>query len=138
MNDLAAQQQEKDPLLQNILNLKELQRRMEIIDAKKKELQAEIDKLRLHEIPNEMSSRDTTSLKGEWGRCTLTTDISVSVADQIRLQEWLKDNEFGDLIKETVNSSTLKAWVKEQLVAGTELPGFINISPFSRAVLYKS
>lgn len=135
MNNTA---QEKDPLYQNILNLKELQRRMEILDQRKKELQAEIDRLRLHEIPNEMAARDTTSLKGEWGRCTLTSDLSVSVSDQIGLQSWLTENEFGDLIKPTVNSSTLKAWVKEQLVAGTELPELIKVSPFSRAVLYKS
>ena len=135
MNDTA---QEKDPLYQNILNLKELQRRMEILDQRKKELQAEIDRLRLHEIPNEMAARDTTSLKGEWGRCTLTSDLSVSVSDQTTLQAWLQENGFGDLIKPTVNSSTLKAWVKEQLGSGTDMPDVIKYSPFSRAVLYKS
>src|SRR6478735_8179586 len=129
---------DKDPLLQSILNLKELQRRMDILDERKKELQKEIDQLRLHDIPNEMAARDTTSLKGEWGRCTLTSDLSVSAGDKGALHSWLKDNGHEDLIVPTVNSSTLRAWVKEQLVAGNELPGTINIAPFSRAVLYKA
>lgn len=127
-----------DPLIQHILNFKELQRRYDIIDAQRKEIAAQMDQLRLHEIPNEMANRDMTSLKGEWGRCTLTADLSISVRDKLTLHQWLEENGQGDLIQPTVNSSTLKAWVKEQMGAGSPVPDVIKISPFSRAVLYKS
>lgn len=129
-----------DPLIQHILNFKELQRRYDILDGQRKEIMAQMDQLRLHEIPNEMSNRDVTSLKGEWGRCTLTADLSVSTPAQNKLefQQWLRDNGHGDLIQDTVNASTLKAWVKEQMGNGVEIPDLIKVSPFSRAVLYKN
>ena len=131
-----------DELMSKILQMKELQARMDRGKALLAELQKEYDKLRLFDIPNAMSEMDTSSIKGEWGRCTLTGDLTVSVKDKEGLHKWLKDNDLADLIVPQVNSQTLKAWVKEQLIAGggaSPVPEtIIVINPFSRAVLYKS
>jgi len=65
----------------------------------------------------------------------LRTDLQVSDIAEMReaLYQTLRDQGFGDLIKETVNPQTLKAFVKEQ-VADTEddeLPEWI--APYVRA-----
>lgn len=129
-------------LIDNIMRMKELAARMERGKALMSELQEEYDKLRLFDVPNQMAEQDTTSLKGEWGRCTLTSDLTVKVKDKQALHVFLIENGSGDLIVPQVNAQTLKAWVKEQLIAkgGVEpLPDTIaQINPFSRAVLYKS
>ena len=38
------------------------------------------------------------------------------------LYEWLKENGFGDLVYETVNTNSLAAFVREQLEEADELP----------------
>lgn len=126
-------------LVDNILKMKALKAEIDELDEAKKILQAEYDKLRLFDVPNEMSEQDTTSLKGEWGRCTLTADLTVKVNDKSELHKWLQDSGYGDLIVPTVNPQTLKAFVKEQMGNGAALPETILVvNPFSRAVLYKS
>lgn len=127
-------------LIDKILRMQELDAQMEELKAAAAILREEYDKLRLHDIPNEMAEQDTTSLKGAWGRCTLTTDLNVRVKDKLALHKHLEDEGAGDLIVPTVNAQTLKSWVKEQMGSGTlPLPVEIaEISPFSRAVLYKN
>lgn len=129
-------------LMQKIMRMKELQARMDKGKALMAELQAEYDKLRLFDVPNEMAEQDITSTKGEWGRCTLTGDLTVKVNDKDGLHNWLRKNNFGDLIVPQVNSQTLKAWVKEQMQNGggvVPVPdSIIVVNPFSRAVLYKN
>lgn len=127
-----------EDLLQKIYDMQALQAEIEEKDAVIKQLRKEYDQLRLFDIPNMMAEMDLTSFKGTWGRCTLTGDLHVSVKDKVGLHEWLKDGGNGSLIVPTVNAQTLKAFCKEQMVNGTELPEkILNISPFTRAVLYK-
>lgn len=38
------------------------------------------------------------------------------------LYEWLKTNNFGGLVKETVNANSLRAFIKEQMEDTDELP----------------
>lgn len=112
---------------------------MDAIDEVWKPLQKRYDELRLGEIPAEMAAEDVTSIKGGFGRCTLQSDLHVSAPNKQALHKWLTDNGNGDLIIPTVNAQTLKAFCKEQLHAGAELPATVlNVSPFSRAVIYKN
>lgn len=131
-----------EELMGKILQMKALQKRMDNGKELLATLQKEYDQLRLHDIPNAMSEMDTSSIKGEWGRCTLTGDLTIKVKEKEELHKWLKDNNFADLIVPQVNAMTLKAWVKEQLISGGGVipvpEQIIVISPFSRAVLYKS
>jgi hypothetical protein len=111
---------------------------LDALDEVWKPLQKRYDELRLGEIPAEMAAEDITSIKGGFGRCTLQSDLHVSAPNKILLHDWLKDTGNGDLIIPTVNAQTLKAFCKEQMGKGAELPATVlNINPFSRAVIYK-
>lgn len=128
-------------LIDDIQRMRELDTLMKELDDVRKPLQEEYDQLRLHKIPNAMAEQDTTSVKGAFGRCTLTSDLTLKTPDKEKLHEWLTESGFGDLIVTvpTVNPMTLKAFVKEQMKEGTVIPeDVVLISPFSRAVLYKS
>lgn len=125
-------------LMDDILLMQELGRQIEALQTQESELRREYDRLRLHAIPNAMAEQDTTSIKGDWGRCTLQSDLHVKVNDKVGLHDWLNSNGHGSLIVPTVNAQTLKAFCKEQIVNGAELPEIVEISPFSRAVIYKN
>lgn len=114
---------------------------MDAIDEVWKPLQKRYDELRLGEIPAEMAEEDVRSITGGFGRCTLQSDLHVSAPDKHRLHTWLEQTGNGALIIPTVNAQTLKAFCKEQLHArdGIELPASVlNVTPFSRAVIYKN
>lgn len=105
-------------------------------------LQRAFDRIRLGLLPEAMAALDggvrTINVEG-LGRIGLTSDMYVSVlsADQQRLQVWLVENNFEDLIKETVNSSTLKAWAVKRFKEGKEIPEFVKLTPFTRATITK-
>lgn len=126
-------------LVELILRMKDLQDEIEHFDTIIKDLRARYDQLRLFDIPNAMAEAgDTRSITGDFGRCTLTADLHVKTPDKFALHAWLNESGNGSLIVPTVNAQTLKAFVKEQLVNGTPPPEtIIQVSPFSRAVLYK-
>jgi hypothetical protein len=64
--------------------------------------------------------------------------VSVPAALRGKFYEWLRTSGFDDLIVETVNSSTLKAWCKEQQKMGKAPPDdLIKITPFTRASITK-
>lgn len=124
-------------LTENILKMKALKAEIDKLDDQKKFLQEQYDKLRLFDVPNEMAEQDLTSMRGEWGRCTLTGDLTVKVLDKQGLHIWLQAEGFGDLIVPTVNAQTLKSFAKEQLREGVVFPPEVaEVNPFSRAVLY--
>lgn len=124
-------------LTENILKMKALKAEIDKLDDEKKFLQEQYDKLRLFDVPNEMAEQDLTSIRGEWGRCTLTGDLTVKVLDKQGLHVWLQAEGFGDLIVPTVNAQTLKSFAKEQLREGIVFPPEVaEVNPFSRAVLY--
>lgn len=92
-------------------------------------------------LPEKMSAdgMQNVTVKGV-GRLSISTDMQVSVLAENRmlLQRWLKDNGFGELVVETINSSTLKAFVKERVNEGNDLPfDLINIHAFEQVTLTK-
>lgn len=122
-----------------IWQMKNLGDQIEELNEMKKNLQAEYDQLRLIDVPNAMMEMDDVrSITGDFGRCTLTGDMHVKVlSDKQTLHKWLEDGGNGALIVPTVNAQTLKAFCKEQLQSGEQLPEeIISIAPFTRAVIY--
>jgi len=74
------------------------------------------------------------------GRINIRADIwcSVKKGSKDALHEWMREHDMEDLIVEGINSSTLKAWVKEQTKKAQAVPNdLINITPYSRAVITK-
>jgi len=109
------------------------------LDLLWKPLQKRYDELRLNDIPAEMAEEDVRSITGDFGRCTLQSDLHVSAPDKVSLHLWLESTGNGSLIIPTVNAQTLKAFCKEQMTNGTELPeSVLKVTPFSRAIIYKS
>lgn len=105
--------------------------------------QKKFDILRLQIIPDRMCEDDMQSIKiAGIGRLSLTNDAHVSVASGMKydLHKWLKDNGFEEVIQPSVNSSTLKAFIKEQKREGNPVPDerTINYAPFLRASLTKT
>lgn len=69
------------------------------------------------------------------GRVTVSHRYSCSMLDKVAGIDWLKSNGHGDIVQETVNSSTLAAFSKSMLEdEGKELPEDIfkvGTSPFT-------
>ena len=59
--------------------------------------------------------------------------------NQQALSDWLVEHGYGSMIKPTINSSTLKAFVKEQMKDGGEYPqDLLSITPYELASIVKA
>lgn len=121
--------------------MKELAAAFDIIKPVYDSINAEYDNIRKKTLPDLMAAEDmrTATFDGI-GRIQLAADCYASIpADQQDTAfAWFRENNYGDLIKETVHSATLKAWAKEGLANGRELPeGVFKIEPYVRASIVK-
>ena len=109
--------------------------------AVKAELQKRYDFIRFTFVPSVMEDEGIESARIEGvGRVYLSSDVNVSVkaGKSDEAQVWLVDTENGDLIKETVNSSSLRALIKSMMKKGEEVPyDIFNVSPFTRSQINK-
>jgi len=121
-----------------IERMKELGDDLDRLDEEKKPIQKEYDELRLIHIPSFMAEEDIRSVTGGFGRCTLTSDLYVTVKNKTEMHAWLNETGNEALIVPTVNAQSLKAFCKEQLSKHNELPDeeVLKVTPFSRAVIY--
>lgn len=118
------------------------QRRKEALEQDLKNANAEFDVLRFEAVPELMDTQGVERVSYEGiGRVSLTADLRIQTfaAARSSLFEWLTTNKLGDLITETVNPSTLKAWVKNRLKEGKELPPseLLRVTPITRASITK-
>lgn len=122
----------------------------------------ELQVITLRVVPERFLKDEITSMNvAGIGRLGISKDAHCTVppANAEQLQQWLIDNDFGDLIKPTVNSSSLKALVKSlekdtlasddvvfdpsaAEVESEETPfeqicKIVNYSPFMRAAVTK-
>jgi len=80
-------------------------------------------KLSREQVPEVMRAHNIKNITIEGvGRVTLGTRWSASMPDKAAGFEWLRANEHGGVIQETVNAQTLGALAKELNLEGTELP----------------
>jgi hypothetical protein len=67
------------------------------------------------------------------------TDIeiypSVKKSDESDFHDWLRKNKLGGIIVDYIHFKTLQATVKEQLIAGTNFPEYVNIAKVPTATL---
>lgn len=131
------------------MTLVELVREMKMVQSAKesaedvvKSLNKKFDFLRITKIPQVMEDEGIQRLSVDGvGRVSLTADMHVSVKEGQKdaFYDWLRDNGREDLIQPTVNSSTLKATVKNMVKQGEEFPDqLLNVNPFTRASITKS
>lgn len=99
------------------------------------------DFLRLIKIPQMFEQREISMLKvAGVGRCQLAGDLHASIVSSKKEEafQFLRDSGRSGLIQEAVNSSTLKAAMKDAIKQGEEIPeDLIRITPFTRASLVK-
>ena len=71
--------------------------------------------------------------------CMDQVSVKTPAENKSALYEWLHDHDAESIISETVNSSTLAAFVRQQMKAGDEYPVDIcEISAYSTASLRKA
>ena len=74
------------------------------------------------------------------GRVQLSHQASCKQKDFNALTEWMKKHGHEDLIKETINSSSLNAFIKAQIAAGEEIPSddIIEFKPYTVGSVVKA
>lgn len=131
------------------MKLQELARELSQLKSAKDKIEDElsainkrIEILARQEIPEAMDEAGVQNVKFEGiGKIYLKGDVFASIPAESRdaAYEWLELTGRGSLIKPTVNSSSLKAAVKEWLTQGEEIPEeLIKVTPYTQAVLTRS
>lgn len=90
--------------------------------------------------PARLEERDVTALTiKDIGRVTVQPDVYVSIKRENHEDAYqeLRDLGFEDMITETVNGSTLAAFVRNRLKSGEEIPEGITYTPYQRAVIQR-
>lgn len=110
----------------------------DMIESAKKELGAFKEYLsytKLPELFEEHKIRTYTTKSGY--RVTLSTRISVSILDKAKGYDWLRNNQMGAIITETVNAQTLGASIREMMeTKGKEPPSDIfSVKPATYAAV---
>lgn len=92
-------------------------------------------------LPEAMEQQDVTSVKTATGyRVTLNRRMNVKMLDKILGFQWLRDNNLGDLITETVNAQTLGSQVRQMMEnEGIEPPDSVfEVKPSKYASMTKA
>ncbi len=122
--------------------LKDMKSELDDLSAQKSELQKQYDFLSISVLPDRMDEEGIETLKiKNVGRLQASSDIRCNVPAKNKgaVQEWLREHGHGSMISETVNASTLKAFVKEMMKEGKEWPeDLLNVLPYSRATVVKA
>lgn len=94
------------------------------LEEQVKLLTAAIDKLRREDLPTKFKEAGVTSITVDGYRYTITENVYASIPPdgKVDAYQWLRDNELGALIIETVNASTLSAQARTLMEEGKELP----------------
>jgi hypothetical protein len=138
---------DEDDVAQGLFSIVDMASRMRELQAKKDELEGllkdinkNLDQLRLRDIPDAMADADIRTLTIDGiGRVQLASDAYVSIIDKEAGYAWLAEHGYDGLIQPYVQPSTLKAAVKAAIKEGQTFPDeLFNIQPFMRASIVKS
>jgi len=124
-----------------VARMKDLQAQKEGLDEHSKEITAQLDDLRLKQIPEMMEALEVKNATFEGlGRVQLATDLycSTKAGQKDAAMQWLRDMDLPDMISETYNASSMKALVRRLIEQGVEIPEFLNVTPFIRASIVKA
>ncbi len=84
-------------------------------------------------LVEDMEERELTQLKNSrLGLFSVRTKVYVTVNDKQKLFQWLRDNDYGDLIKEEIHHQTLNELFSEILTNGS-LPEDAGVSVFLKS-----
>ena len=107
----------------------------------KTQWQKKFDHLRLFRIPKQMEDEGIESVKLDGiGRLSTQGNIYAGIQKDKKDEAyaWLEDNGHGDLIKGTLNASSLKAFLKECIREGIAFPDdLFKATPYMMATITK-
>jgi predicted nuclease with TOPRIM domain len=112
----------------------QLEDRLKQLNGRKEELEKQI-------IPQLMEDMEQSKVTVVGiGTIYLKPELNCYVKKEVEQEffDWLRANNQGDIIKETVHHGTLKSWAKEQLENGAPLPPQMESHQFMQAVLRRS
>ena len=121
--------------------MQELQNQKEQQDEISKALTTEIDILRLKQIPEMMDQLEVKNATFQGiGRVQLAADLycSTKAGQKDAAMLWLRDMGLDDMITTGFNAASMKALIRRLMVEGTEVPEFMNVTPFIRASIVKA
>jgi len=106
-----------------ITHFDQLRRATALIKESREALSQIEEKLSREQVPDVMRAHQIRTITVEGvGRVSLGTRWSASMPDKQAGFDWLRANDHGGVIQETVNAQTLGALAKELNNDGTELP----------------
>lgn len=111
--------------------LREVRDITETLSDIKTQFQKHLDNLRQDKIPTAFKEAGITSLTVDGYRYTISQTLRASIKPETKedAYQWLRDNDLGDLIIETVNASTLAAQARKMAEDGLELePDLFNVN----------
>lgn len=122
--------------------LRGLKYRLEEMGRIKTEIQKSYDFLSIDVLPERMDEEGIQTLKiKDVGRLQMSSDIrcAVPAANREDVKEWLNEHGHGSMVSETINASTLKAFVREMMKEDKEWPSdLLKVTPYSRATVVKA
>jgi len=129
------------PIPAVIETMAEIRAELDQLKERTSYLNKRFDALRLNALPEMMDEQDVSTITVDtpYGkkRISLMGDVyfSILAANKESAYNWLRDNGHEDLVIETVNASSGKAWAKEMIKQGEEIPEIIKATPYTRAQL---
>lgn len=111
--------------------LREVRDITETLADLKIQFQWQLDRLRQETIPTSFKENGISSLTVDGYRYTISQTMRASIKADKKLDayKWLRENDLGELITETVNASTLSAQARKMAEDGLELePDLFNVS----------
>lgn len=122
--------------------MKAIQSRKDAIEEQLKGINAELDSLRLRQIPEAMEALGLRNATFEGlGRVQLAEDIYASTREGMKDRgiQWLRDCGYDGMITEGYNASSAKALFRRMIAEGQPIPDDIfNITPFTRASIVRA
>lgn len=124
-----------------VVQMKALQDKKDSLDEQVKQVNIELDDLRLKQIPEMMDALEVKNTTFEGlGRVQLAADLycSTKAGQKDAAIQWLRDMDLVDMVTETYNASSMKALVRRLIEQGVDIPEFLNVTPFIRASIVKA
>jgi hypothetical protein len=129
------------PLEQSVVEYSQLREVIDTLDEMQKALNKIKEFMQYTVIPDEFESREVDKITVAGHTAYISADMRCSIVDGKKpaAYQWLRDNGRGDLIVETVNSSTLASSAKAALKQGEPLPDeLFKQTPYRRLNLRKA
>lgn len=122
------------------ITMRALQDDKDANDEAGKVITAQLDDIRLRQIPELMQLLEVKTATFEnIGRVQLAGDLycSTVAGKKEEAMQWLRDCGYAEMIAESYNASSMKALIRRMIVDGADIPDFLNVTPFTRASIVK-